>query len=508
MNLKYTARARLLAGALVVVGASALTMNSMQQAEAQPRRATWEQSAQWLACGSSTVQAMRRVRANAISTNVPDAVRRSLRDLGNVNTPSADLALAAGACRDEQIRDRRHNIAAYLCVGDAGLMSTVSSVDRDSNAQNSYCAYHSAALLAGQVRDARQLGAAHLGRARALRALSASQDDVAAAYTAAINADPSANEARFELARIYRTSNPTRAQDLLVRSQGGNFVPVVQGVESAVAIIEFARARSATPDIRLLRAAQQAAPDGNVGVNSALGVAYFDSNPPEARGFLVAATNPGAVPRTPVETELQREAYYYRSILDLDQRATFADAVRFADLAGNPPHALRQACLARLRQGGAAVYNRVRVAGVWQDEGSEAQNSCSLNRLGATPEGNMLVGMYWLRRAQYLAQQYGSVTPTGRQQVQRAVANADRAFSDARNALVDNTAKLNWPGQDRDITLRLMLEYADRLRQYYASSCQIGSTPSGDPRAEQIFEYYQIIRPRSVTLRCLPEANT
>lgn len=506
MNLLYTARARLLAGALVVVASSALTINSMQQAEAQPRGAAWERSSQWLACGNSTVQAMRRVSRSAISSDTGASVTRSLLDLRNVNTAPAQLGLAAGACRDERVRDRRHNIPAYLCVGEAGLMSTVASVDTGSNAQNAYCAYHSAALLARTVGNASQLSEAHVGRARALQALGAGQAEVVEAYGLAISADPNASTARFALARHYvRSGDTARAQDLLVRTEGANLVPVVGGIDSAVAIIELARARPGAPDIRLLRAAERAAPAGNVGVNSALGAAYADVDPVQARQYLRAATDPGAVAQSPTEAALQLDAYYHRSIFETRDRS-YAEAARFADLAGNQPHALRQACLVRLVQGGTAIYNYVQNAnGTWQEFPAQGRESCT--RVGATPEGRLLVGMFWLRRAQYLAARHGTLTQSGSDMFFEAVNNAGTAFSAGRDALTDNSAKLNWPGHNPDVTLRQMLTYGTNLFQYYSSGCRSGAALQGQREAEEIFEAYRIIQPISAPRRCVPERS-
>lgn len=503
MKLLYTTRSRLLAGALVVLASAALSMNSMQSAEAQPRGAGWERSSWWTSCD----QAIRRVQRSAITTNEPASVTRSLIDLRNVNTAPSALALAASACREERVRDRRYNIPAYMCVGEAALMPTVQSADSASNAQAAYCAFHSAALLARQGGNAGQLSAAHVGRARALEAVGASQTEVIEAYNAAIDADRNATDARLALARHYvRRNDPAEAQRLLVRDDGsGGLAPIVTGTDAAVAIVELARARPEGGDyLRLLRAAERAAPSGSVGVNSALGAAYFRTNPGEARRYLWAATE-GAVPQSPTEAVLQLDAYYYRSVIET-QEGNYTAAAAHADAGGNQPQALRQACLVRLLQGRNAVYNVVEGADRVRREvpgPSDGQTRCG--RLGATPEGQLLYGMFWLRRAQFIAQEHRTVlTEPGRGLWTTAVQEARTAFAAADDGLTDTRLKLNWPGHDEQITLRQMIDYGIDLRRYYGSRCEAGEEPMGEPEAESVFVSYKIVRARGSQFRCMP----
>jgi hypothetical protein len=247
------------------------------------------------------------------------------------------------------------------------------------------------------------------------------------------------------------------------------------------------------------------ADSSSVGTNAALGRAYFEMGRDQWRNaepYLRTAVQTRPAPAGDVNA--QERANFHLSVIEAD-RGNMALAEEYADDAGNDAQAQRQKCLVRLLQGGNAVYHRVQNAnGDWREEDAEGEDRCT--ELRATAEGQLLAGMFWLRRAQYLADAHGTLTNYGRERFQGAVSNANRAFSEGSRLLGQSNAKLNWPGRP-DIELEDMLGYADRLRQFYAASCQRGADPnvSGDQLfAEQIFEYYRIVRPRGMEPRCLP----
>jgi hypothetical protein len=499
LNALNTTRARLLAGALVVLASSGLAATSTQEAEAQPRtNNNWQNTAAWAQYCQGWP------RSGNVSSGVPAAVERSNRDLDNRNADSETLRQALAACRDERLRDRRHNVSAYMCVGRANLIDNMPN----RSAQEAYCAYHSAALLARNNNT--QRSQAHIGRARALEAIG-SPTDVINAYSAAIAADGNAAEARIALARYYTGRREWReARALLIRedSRDRRMTPIVSSAESAAAIIELARA-STEPDsadylalVRVAEAAVAGVPNGNVGVNSALGIAYFESSPDQARTYLWRATE-GAVPQSPTEQSLQLDAYYYRSIIEANER-NYDQARRHADQAGNTPHAMRQQCLVRLTMGGDAVARLTTVTRNGTeivtdiDPAAEGLGACS--RLGMSREGPLLEGMFWLRYSQYRSQHFNPAdrsTETARRHSRlwrEAVGRAEQLFSDGKRAVGDNdNSELDWPGSGT-VTLRAMYGAGDDLGDYFGSMCEAALNLNDEERlAEQIFIRYKIL---------------
>ncbi len=502
-----TTRARLLAGALVVVVSTGLALTTTPGADAQPRNASnaWQNTAAWAQFCQGWP------RSGNVSNGVPAAVERSLRDLDNRNADSETLRQALQACRDERVRDRRHNVSAYLCVGRANLIENVPG----RSAQEAYCAYHSAALLARN--NSAQRSQAHIGRARALEVIG-SPTDVINAYSAAIAADANASEARIALARYYIGRREwSQARTLLVRQdpRDGRLTPIVNGTESAVAIIELAR-ESARADsaeylslVRVAEAAVAGIPSGNVGVNSALGAAYFESDPARARGYLWSATADGAVAQTPTEQSLQLDAFYYRSIIEANER-NFEQARQHADQAGVSPHALRQQCLVRLTMGGDAVAritrnSRGEVTDV--EPAADALGACS--RLGASPEGPLLEGMFWLRYSQYRSHYFNPAdrtTEAARRHARlwrEAVGRAEQLFSDGKRMIGDNDNRaLGWPGSGA-VTLRAMYGAGDDLGDYYLQLCETTlNLTSEELAAQELFVRYKVIGPASDQYRC------
>jgi len=493
---------------VALLASSGLTITTTQEAQAQ-RPQPWYSTAAWRQYCPD------RPPSGSATTSTPAAVERSLRDLNNRNAEDQELRDALRACADERFRDRRHNIPAYMCVGRANLMDAVPG----HNARDAYCAYQSAALLGRQARNRELESQAHVGRARALEVMG-SAGEVIAAYNAAIAANPNASDARVALARYYTGRSQFReARDLLVR----DLTPIVRGPEAAVAIVELARASTepnSTQRLELVRVAEAAVPatpgqpSGNVGVDSALGIAYFEPDRNLALTYLRSATE-RAVPESETEQLLQLEAHYYRSVIEAD-RGNYDVAKRHADQAGGTAEARRQQCLVRLMMGGDAVYRLTRQrdrAGRDQviaiNPSDDGQRACASS---TAPDGPLLEGMFWLRYAQWQAYYFNpQLNDSNNSAWTRAVSFADAAFARGKPRYDDdNRTLLGWPGaeaiaprSDRErIRIRDAYGFADDLADWFGR--RIPCDPnfrmnlnSEETQIEPLFVHYRIVRPPS-----------
>jgi hypothetical protein len=449
-----------------------------------------------------------------------------MRDLGDLGSSNEVLTEALRACEFERFRDQTHNIRAYLCVGEANLTEAVPNHD----ARKGYCAFLSAALLARRAgRGSASLQSqAHIGRARALRVIG-SPDEVIYAYRSAIAAQGTP-EASVALARYYvERSEFGRARELLIHRDGRT--PLVTGAGAAIAIVELARAQypeqNSTEYRSLINIAESAVsaapgrPTGNVGVDSALGVAYFDTNPSLARDYLWSATQ-GAVPVSRIERELQLEAFYHRSIIEA-QQGNYEQARLHADQAGNSIPAMRQQCLVRLVMAGQQAYRdevyRLEThprtgRPISINPSIDGQRACE--RLSAAPEGPLLEGMFWLRYSQFRAAYFNpQADETYASMWRDAVNRAEAAFARGKDRVGDDVrTPLGWPGAETiapptapgqgSIKLRDVYGYADDLGNFFGSYCQ---TPMNlrpeEARIERLFVHYRIVR-ASGAYRCGP----
>lgn len=532
MRLWGTARTRLLAGALVVLASSALSMSGVGSADAQPRGPIWQSDGRWTACLSGADSApfrdIRNARSN-ITSNLLDSVRRDLSDLQNVNATTATLDTAFGDCKEARRRNSGFNIPSYQCAGEANLRDGVTG----ANAAQAYCNFTAAAILASRTRNAALESQAHVGRARALERNGGSQTDIADAYQDAIRANGNAVDARVQLAKYYtRIHEFDQAEGLLVVRDSAGRISAITGADSAantsiaLALVDLAQATTLPDKVQLLQATANINDPqvrNSVAVNSALGVAYMP-NAQLAITYLQNATADGRTAEPGYEA-LQEQAFLARSVLISStalngnfQYGSLADAKTYSNRAGSTPAALRQGCLVRLLLGGEEVFSAPRdshgnyirpspsspivTAPV---DGLPAYDRCS--RLRSTPEGQLLFGMFWLRHAQYLAVADAPATGApGEQPWSNAVNNARLAFRDGNNLLQNNTTPLDWmwPAAAKDIPLRTMLNYGQDLAVYVGSICR-RNDPGAAP-AEDIFVAYKTIGPRWATLRCRPPA--
>jgi hypothetical protein len=415
------------------------------------------------------------------------------------------LGEALASCTGERSRDGNRLIDAYLCVGEANMDERVPG----HSAGNAYCAYHAAAVLAEQARSASLQSRAQVGRAQALEALRQSQEDVLEAYRLAIAADGTATTALVARARHYMGRQEwDRARDDLVTYDASRraYQAKVSTRDMALAIVELVQRADydGNTKIALLGAAQAAAPT-SVAVNSALGTAYFEmaGQQQTALDFLRRATEQGSAEAG--YEPLQEKAFLYRSMLAATGvGGTMNDALTYADRAGNTPEAMRQGCLIRLQMGGNQVFVPTQLdrnGHVTRPPGGGPINMTPAqqlpgydhcNRFPNTAEGQLLLGMFWLRHAQYLAQNdFVGPGQAGERRWTDAVTAANRAFQQGETLVPANNTPLGWAGAG-PVTLRMMLIRGQHLASYIGTICRRNEPVPSDE--ERVFVRYNIIR--------------
>jgi hypothetical protein len=485
MGILYTARTRLLAGALVVLATSSAAVNATQQASAQGNRET-------VSCGNE--QAITRVR-NASASRIdwaPSAspgVELASGILDSPTSTDAQRSQAAAACEAGRFNGTRFNVPAYFCVANARARSAETD---QAAATTAYCNYQAAATLAQRARHhGEEEGRAHIGRGRMLAALGHSTTEVADAYDAAIRADPEhATTAHVAIARNYiRLNDFPGARANLVTPDNH---PIAREDQVGLAIVELVQAMpaSSTERLPLLRIAREAG-GSSVVVMSTVGGALLNAGyDDEARQALDQALGLSAQGDQAIRAKAQ--AYYYLAVLHAradDWQYVVANETNMAaaGMADQP----RLACLAALQLGGRNVYQRgTSDHGPPPAEEMLGYRQCNL--VGAAQQ-NLLMGMFYLRRSQYMPASSSGQRDAWR----RTVANAVDRFRQARTALgSDYTTKVEWPmpvSARSTSTIFEVLDYAREFARYAESGCQ-GTQPD-DPsggRAREAFNYYHL----------------
>lgn len=414
--------------------------------------------------------------------------------LGNANADARALRDALNACNAVLTRPgQRTSLQAQMCVSEAQLRLAKLGEDPTGNYAAASCGFQIADTLAGRGRRQSEQARAQGLRVEALLGLaSVSGRDqaerlIAEADRAHSAATQSSPDVHWRLFEIYRErTDATRA-----RREAEHLGD--RGLRPALAWIGVARLDPAHAQESLERAYR--AQGDSVAVNSDLGRVYFNRGEwVRAWDRLRFATGPGRTAEPGFEN-LQLDAFYYRSILESSGRGfgTLRDARDHADQAGVSQAALRQMCLVRLVLGGEDVYRAIldsnnRVIGSQPAESLNGYDRC--NRMASTAEGQLLLGMFWLRRAQYMP----ASRPDDRAQWRAAVARAVSAFSTSRSMQgADRTALLNWPAPPQGaVTLAEMVDYGEQYARYAESGCQ-GTTPSDTPnQASAVFRYYHV----------------
>ncbi|MGQ0533636.1 MAG: hypothetical protein ACT4OF_13245 [Caulobacteraceae bacterium] len=429
------------------------------------------------------------------------------RILDNPNASPEDLAQARADCRNMS-SSQQVSVSGVMCVARISLIEARRSEGRRrENYGDARCAAHRASRVARNNPTVRREADGYWAEAL-VGLLSMGAGDPAVYDRELTNVHVAQASAVVHRAITDRYLNQNRVD--LARNEVNAHLRS-NDRDRALALISIARHqdRSGASDAVVRQTLEEAyqADRTSLAANSALGSAYFDMGHNywgTAEPYLRTATliNPPPVG----EENLQEQANYYLSVIEAD-RGNLPAARAYADSAGNEARALRQACLVRLLQGGNAVYNWVQ----GQEVSGQTEGEQRCRQPGATPEGQLLLGMFWLRRAQFVAQAYrltgGVLADPGRQKWDYAVQQARNAFFAGDRALTNDRAELNWPGHGDDVTLRQMIDYANELRDYYGARCERSEEPLPDPRAvpvERVFEYYKIVRPRGSPLRCMP----
>ncbi len=471
----------------------------------------WAQTSE---CPGSSVSG--RARAGLVPSTL-------LSVIDDRNASVEALQQVARDCQQILTQSQRGSIDALMCVARAQIKLADRGVDAVTNYGYARChAYRAYRLSSGDAR-----ARASAVRAEALVGLIGANSGSADAYSQELLGSDVHNSSapaavHRAVAQIYTNRNDiTRA---LAEARGD-----LQGTDRALALINISSKRGG--DTALLTEALRA-DSRSVAVNAALGVAYAtmpQPNWPAAYDRLLQATYDGATVEPGYEN-LQEQAFLYRSVLASSgnpQYGTIADAIRFTSRAGNTAPALRQGCLVRLVAGGEEVFqaprdsrgdyirprdSRGRAIGPIETTDVQrlpAYDHC--NRLTSTAEGQLLLGMFWLRYAQLLGQAESPDPGTfGERPWRAAVDNATRYFQNGSTSLTDNRAKLGWPGH-ADVTYRAMFDYGQALTGFIQSYCRSGTGPAGElgangaPTAQaQTFFDYKAVLPNGMSRRCRP----
>lgn len=420
--------------------------------------------------------------------------------IDNAASTNEQLQLALNDCQLILRDSQRGSVDALMCVARAQIRLADRDIDPGSNYGYARChAYRAARLGGAGVRT----------RADALRA-------DALVGLMRVNAG-SADDYSRELLRDVHNAQASDAvhravADMYVRQRNAPEAlrearAHLQGTARALTLINISNMPGG--DSRLLDEAY-ASDSSSVAVNSALGIAYFNRGEGDwgrAWQRLEFATRDRQTPEPGYES-LQLDAFYYRSVLEASNRGygTLRDALVHADQAGNTQHALRQACLVRLMIGGEEVYRVTRNArGALIDMSPSTDGQRSCQRLGSSPEGQLLEGMYWLRYSQFRGEAFSpAVGAPGHAPWREAVNTAERAFENGRDALGADNRTLGWPGWG-SVSLRAMLGFGNKLADLFQSYCQGEINANADElRAGDVFVHYKIVRAPGRPNRCLP----
>ena len=421
------------------------------------------------------------------------------------NGDAATVARVRDTCQRELRSgpNRAHNLEAYMCVGQATLR--LAELDPSSREQNYRCAvnvYQVTADAAGRAGASASVvrGDAHARRAETLLALrgmrSPETQEAAQLLTAAINAynesiqaNPTAGR-RFALGRAYISL--ARANDAEREIRAGQALAPT-GVETAMALVSLAQLKrtqgAASQDVlRYLQDAQTAAADSTA-VNAALGAAYFDmgdtvrAEDALRRAVSSSSTDDGG----PNSSAARSQSFYFLSVISARTASTTSDWTRvidYAEDAGDGEFRFRvQECIAHIARGGESVRDW-RVNRRINTPGKDACDS----DLDASPESQLLRGMYFMREAQSfnrISDNNAVMRATPQRDAYRAaIEQATNAFNQGlRGAqrLPENTM-VSWPRHGAG-NLARMLEYGASVLAYECAGAP-PRTDLGSLRAE------------------------
>lgn len=411
-----------------------------------------------------------------------------------LNFDAGLVSSAMSQCRGSVINGSRLRVEGYACEGDAALLlAQRSESSRDDNFKRAFCAFSAVAVLApgNGERDRQRRAEALYARGQALegrygvgrnteflnRAIESYRTGLG------IAGQGSNLNLRRGLASALATSGrdteaDTAYTDLLA-------LPGIVGNERASILVAHARLkeRIGRPPADLLplwRGAQQALnPQARAEINVELGrlLVRTDPNSAEARTLFAQAVG------LPIENvngvNYRSEANYQLSVMEGRLR-NWPQAYDSANAAGNSEFRYRrQLCLAFVARGQRQWFT-----------GADAASTC---RGDETAEGQLLRGMYFLTRAQYVQ---NITVPANRRVWDGYIDQATSAFSTSRDlarSLTGDAARLNWPGNNGAPAILETAEFGLSLVGVVGRACPVGSAPIGTAAARSVFETYNVL---------------
>jgi len=444
------------------------------------------------------------------------SIERANQNLGAFATVVEDVAAARADCtRMLGEKASRGNIWAYECVADSTYLLArhrpdQSSQQRDADYAAAYCAYVSEATLAkGNGQRERERRAASLeGQGRALQGrselggadASRYQFDAAAAYNAAANLQPTPQR-YLALARAQAASGNARtASASYDKLQGLPSDPVnFPNSLRAAALREQARIQHSDPaafTVAAVRDVWDRARELDPTAESHFGYArtYFDAGDVvTARTAFNEAANARNDGGGPIN--YASEAAYYVSVIDARTASSsgqWAQVLASAQRAGPGDLRYRRlACMAYIGRGGEPLTR------------DDVASPCSGDD---TADGQLLRGMYKLRRAQYLPDACKAPRNCSKQEytaLLTGLLNDGLGAFQRGKALAANEAAFNWLEQAAAAApkARETLEYGEALANKLSrlDGCT-GAPPAGAASAMDVFRRLDL-------MGCAPTSN-
>jgi tetratricopeptide (TPR) repeat protein len=353
-------------------------------------------------------------------------------------------------------------LQAYTGLGDAYVwLAQNNPGSAEANYDSARAAYAQAVAQAGTT-SGDDVAAAHAGQAKALLALhgyrgsrpAAGRDQInylataITEYTAAVNAAANKRpEWYYELANAYRQSN-NNAAAITAYQNGAALQPGT--TQASAALLEVASLQSTGPiptnaaDDAVLQTLIQAknANPRSAATRTMLGRRYFDRGSfDSAREEFTAALSADPNTTTGLDgTSYLADANYYLSVLAANgSGANAAQVVSYAqaaiDAGGGELRHRRQLCLSHILRA---------------DQSFVRGESLSRCQLGDTAQGRLLLGMYYLRLAQFRNPTTDINNPETSRWIGDLTAARDQ-FQDSRElaaatSTTDRDRTLDWAG--------------------------------------------------------------
>lgn len=409
----------------------------------------------WTPAYQSARSNIQSAAATAASTGVP---------LDEANMRRVTEALAE--CEPGLRANNRYGADAHMCVAAARVVLAQQGQNPETNLQDAICRYATLALVADR-NNRPYAAAANRGLGDALQARhklggnTAYLDQAIHAYNIALVRQPVTNPAQpgthttlAALARAHSArNNPTEADAVYGRLLDLRPETTAEFTTADRAAAYAARARLSGRDVaerqRFWAESMRLAQSGEAAVE--LGRLQLPTDSTSARAnFTTAASR--AWPQSPTGVNYQLEGSYFLSLTESPAWSENARPLRsdwnaawgFAEAAGtSQPHYRRQACLSHIGRGGddyssRHLTSRNTPAEFAADRAQDENRGRVCTGGAGDAEGQLLAGMYWLRRAQYNLR-------IDNEAWRGFLLNAERAFREAGQAATGaNNIELPW----------------------------------------------------------------